>query len=199
MTLDEVKQFLEENKDTDEVKQFLAGFRPGLEEILKTPDVLKALDQRVSQGINTYKEKTLPGLVEAEKKKLIDTMNPTETPEMKLIKELQQKLADKEKAELRGSQKNKVLKVLTDKQLAEFADLADLVVADNDEETDKRSAAFTDALSKYEQRIREGILKEHGTQVPKDKEKTVVSKEPAANASKAEWAAYYKEQLKNDK
>ena len=54
-----------------------------------------------------------------------------------------------------------------------------------------------EAFSKYEQRIREDILKGHSTTVPKEKEGKVKPNEPPANASREELVAFYRNQLNN--
>ena len=110
MTIEEIKAFLEENKEQNEVKEFLGSFvkTPTQEELIKIPEVQKIIDQRVSLGINSFKEKTLPGLIEAEKKKLTDAQQVS--PEMQRIQELEKKLAEKERSEIRGNQKNKIVK-----------------------------------------------------------------------------------------
>lgn len=196
MTIEEVKAFLEENKEQVEVKEFLAGFSkvPTQEELIKIPEVQKIIDQRVSLGINSFKEKTLPGLIEAEKKKLTESTQVS--PEMQRIQELEKKLAEKERSELRGNQKNKVVKTFSEKNLP--VDIADYLVGDTDEETDQKLTTFMEAFSKYEQRIREEILKGHSTTVPKEGSQVkMVTKEPGPNATKEQWAEYTRAQLRN--
>ena len=195
MTIEEVKAFLEENKEQNEVKEFLGSFvkTPTQEELIKIPEVQKIIDQRVSLGINSFKEKTLPGLIEAEKKKLTDAQQVS--PEMQRIQELEKKLAEKERSEARGNQKNKVVKTFSEKNLP--VDIADYLVGDTDEETDQKLTTFMEAFSKYEQRIREDILKGHSTTVPKEKESKVKPNEPPANASREELVAFYRNQLNN--
>ena len=196
MTLEEVKAFLEENKEQNEVKEFLGSFvkTPTQEELIKIPEVQKIIDQRVSLGINSFKEKTLPGLIEAEKKKLTDAQQVS--PEMQRIQELEKKLAEKERSEIRGNQKNKIVKTFSEKNLP--VDLADYLVGDTDEETDQKLATFMEAFSKYETKIREDILKGHSTVVPKDgSQAKMITKEPGPNATKEQWAEYTRAQLRN--
>jgi hypothetical protein len=90
MTIEEVKTFLAENKEVPEVVEFLDSFKkvPSAEELIRIPEVQKILDQKISLGINSFKEKTLPGLIEAEKKKLTESTQVS--PEMQRIQELDQ-------------------------------------------------------------------------------------------------------------
>lgn len=197
MNIEEVKAFLQENAESEEVKAFVTTLVkvPGIDEILKLPEVQKAFDSKVTQSINTYKEKTLPGLVDAEKKKLEATLNPSLSPEMQRIQELENKLAEKEKAEKLSNQKSKVTKVLAEKGLpADFADyLADL----EDESTDKKTEAFLSAFGSVSQKIRDEVLKGHSNTVPQDGPvKAGSTGEPGPNATKEDWKAYTTAQLR---
>lgn len=197
MTIEEIKTYLDENKEKEEVAALLNSYKLTNEDLLKQPEFVKLFDQRVSNSIATFKEKTLPGLVEVEKKKLQAELNPTLSLEMVKIQELEKRLQEKERAELIGNQKNKVLKSFSDKGLP--TDLADYLIAESDEETDKRIEAYTQLMTKYEQKIREDVLKGHSTNVPKEKMSETLSGEPGPNATQAEWAAYTKAQLRHKK
>jgi hypothetical protein len=77
-------------------------------------------------------------------------------------------------------------------------DFADYLVGDSDEETDQKLSTFMESFSKYEQRIREEILKGHSTTVPKEGNQVkMVTKEPGPNATKEQWAEYTRAQLRN--
>lgn len=199
MTIEEIKSFFEENKDSEEVKQYLSSFSktPSVDEIMKNPEVLKFVDQKVSLGINTFKEKTLPGLVEQEKKKLQAELNPTDTPEMQRIKELEKMLAERDKQSAYANRKSTVTKTLADKQLP--AELADYLIGETDEETQNRVTVATEALDKYMTKLREEIMKGHGTTVPKDKELPANAGEPGPNATKEQWAAWTRAQMRAGK
>lgn len=70
ITLDEFKNVLEQNEKINGYYQ-------------------STLDSKVSKGINTFKEKTLPSLIEEEVKKRTDT---NLTPEQKRLKELEDQI-----------------------------------------------------------------------------------------------------------
>jgi uncharacterized protein YdiU (UPF0061 family) len=197
MTIEEIKAFIDENAESEEVKSFITSLVkvPGIEDILKMPDVQKEFDRKVSASIQTFKEKTLPTLVDAEKKKLQESMNPSLTPEMQRIQELEKKLAEKDNNEKLGNNKNKIAKQLADAGLpAEFADyLADL----DEDQSNQKATAFLDSFSKVSQKIRDEVLKGHTNTVPQDGPvKAGSTGEPGPNASKEEWANYTKAQLR---
>ncbi|WP_455793602.1 capsid assembly scaffolding protein Gp46 family protein [Clostridium butyricum] len=79
------------------------------------------LDSKVSKGINTFKEKTMPSLIEEEIKKR-DTSNLT--PEQLQLKELQAQLdamkLEKEQAELLNANANKLKENGLDTGLAKY-------------------------------------------------------------------------------
>ncbi len=111
MTIEEIKAFLAENAESEDVKAFVAELTPKVtpelvtaylgtedgERLLKTHP---ATDARVTQGVKTAVEKErakiadeVQRLVAAEKLKL----NPAETPEQKQIRELTEQFnAEKE-------------------------------------------------------------------------------------------------------
>ena len=82
---DEVKKYLEENKDTDEVKSLFTGFIPKdqLESYLDSEEGKKLLQPRLdkyfTKGLETWKANNLKKEVEAE----INKRFPPETEEAK--------------------------------------------------------------------------------------------------------------------
>lgn len=79
------------------------------------------LDTKVSKGINTFKEKTLPSLIDEEiKKRDVENM----TPEQKQLKELQDKIAqmeqEKAQAEFMNSNKAKLKEAKLSEDLAKY-------------------------------------------------------------------------------
>jgi hypothetical protein len=79
MELKDVVEFIEANKESDEVQEYLQGFQkePSAEEILGKFDSDETLkkwleserDKHATKAINTFKEKSVPKLVEEELKK----------------------------------------------------------------------------------------------------------------------------------
>ena len=198
MELSDVKQFLEDNKGSEEVKQFLDSLvkTPNIEEIIKNPEIMKFVDQKVSQGINTYKEKTMPGLIEQEKKKLQSELNPTDSPEMQRIKELEKQLADRDRSTAIANRKSSITKLFSEKNLP--TEIVDFIVADTDEDTEKRASIVEEALGKYVTKLKEEFMKGHETVVPKknDNQTLTTSEEPGPNATKEEIAAWTRKQMR---
>lgn len=114
MTVSEIRAWLAENKDKDEVKAFLTELNPEkpmtaevVGPYLETDDGRKLLqpliDSAVSKGVKSFKEghyeKDLKAAVAAEILKL----NPQETPEQKQIRELRETVEKSESARQRDA------------------------------------------------------------------------------------------------
>lgn len=151
MELKEVTKFLEDNKDNEEVKKFVGTLNPltvqRVKDFLDTHEDGQVLaksisDQKVSKAIETFKEKTLPGLVEAEKEKIRLELNPKETEDQKEIRLMKDKQGNLERQLKKQTLENIALSKLTEHKLPkEFASL----VVDEDEE---KTTARLDLLTK---------------------------------------------------
>jgi len=126
MDLAEIKKYLDENKDKDEVKIFIAGLNPlDLERVKEYADkqedgkkwLQSYTDNKVTKGIDTFKEKTLPGLIEAEKEKIRVELNPEETEEQKKLRKLEGDLEIEKKARLKTELLNLAIKRADEKNL----------------------------------------------------------------------------------
>ena len=105
----EVKGYLEENKESDaNVKQYLEGFNPlrgvhegNVHELVESNASLKSYrDKGIEKSLQTWRENTLPGIIEEKVAEERTKLKPkSETPELKRIRELEEKLdaSDKEK------------------------------------------------------------------------------------------------------
>ena len=119
MNINEIKEYIEQNKDSDEVKSYLAGFLSAdtINPFLDTEDGKKLLqpkiDKHFTKGLETWKANNLNTLIETELAK----RNPAETPEAKQIRELNDKLTNMEKATQREKLKNMAIKGLNEKGL----------------------------------------------------------------------------------
>ena len=141
LTLDQVKQFFEANKDDQAVKDYLKSFETKAEltdtavtAYLETEAGKKLLqpihDRYTNRAIETYKDKTLPGLVEAE----VAKRNPKETEEQKQIRELREEIKKKEVEQNKKDQKSLALRIAAEKGLR--IDLIDdIKLGETDEET----------------------------------------------------------------
>ena len=180
MTIEEIKKYLEENKDSKEVIEFLSSMSP--EVTLGTAQKYLAdnedgkewlgkqleaeADRRVIQAVKTYKEKTVPGLVEDAIKKA----NPDETPEQKQIRELNDKM-DANQKELKAERmKTLALSELTAKKLPQ--DIVDLLIGDDEESTKRKIGLYEASFNKAVAAGVEAKFKANGRDVPGGEEKT---------------------------
>lgn len=109
VTLEDFKNLLANNK---EVKGYYTS----------------TLDTKVSKGINTFKENSLPSIIEEELKK---ANNKDKTPEQIALEELQAKFNTLEKEKARAELSNKYTKYLGEKGLS--SDLIDFVINDDEQ------------------------------------------------------------------
>ena len=118
MDLQEVKQFLKENADKDDVKAYLAEFQTDEDQVVKkykeSQDFKSEIDRETTKAIKTYGDKTVPKLIE-EKVKEKETelelkYNPPKDPTVealrKQIDQMQTENQEKEKARVKAERMN---------------------------------------------------------------------------------------------
>lgn len=154
MDLQAVKQFIEDNKESDELKQYLQGFQPSVDEIksrFDSDEVLKSWldsekDKHFNKGLGTFKEKTLPKLIEDE----ITKRNPNnKTPEALEMEKLNAEIERLKSKTIRESVRNEALKFASDNQLP--SDIVDYFISlekDDDEEGTKSRESTMSHLGK---------------------------------------------------
>lgn len=144
MDLQAVKQFLEEQKDNEDVKGYLQGFSQvtpdGVKSFLDTDEGKKVLQPRLdsffTKGLETWKSNNLQKLVEEE----VTKRNPSETPEQKRIRELEEKYEKAEKERTREMLKNKALSTFSEKKLPTF--FIDYLIGENEDSTTANLTKF---------------------------------------------------------
>ncbi len=153
MNIEEIRKYLEENKDQEDVKNLIAGLKPapqGIETLLETEDGKRALqpriDRAVTQAIETYRQKTLPAIVEEEVKK----RNPEETPEQKRLRELEDRLNNAENERTKANLLNMAITEATQKGLP--IDLASYFVGQDE-------ASTRDNLTRLENAYKAAVTK----------------------------------------
>jgi len=120
LTIEQVREWLAENKDTDPVKAFFAEIVPKVEitadkvsPFLETPEgqtlIQPIADKRVSDALKTYKEGHYDDDLKAEVAKRILEMNPQETPEQKEIRELRDEVGKEKTARERDSLRRQIV------------------------------------------------------------------------------------------
>lgn len=142
MNLEMVKSFIEQNKNNDDVKQFVQSFinQETVESFLGTEDGKKLLqpklDKYFTKGLETWKANNLQSLIDAE----INKKFPPESEEQKQLRALQQKLEAMEKEKMVANIKAEAIQELTKQGLP--VTIADYFVADNLETTRDRINSF---------------------------------------------------------
>lgn len=163
MNLEEIKKFLSDNKDQDDVKAYLgelsAVSTDKVKGFLDTDEgkrlIQPRLDTYFNQGLNTWKSNNLDALIEEEVKK----RNPDKTPEQLRIEELEKKIEKAENDRIRGELVNKAFKVADEKSLPK--DVIDFFIGENEEKTlenlSKFEESYTQALQKaVDERFKSG-------------------------------------------
>ena len=114
--------------------------------------VQSTIDSKVGKGVASFKEKTLPGIIEEELKK---ANNKNKTPEQLELEELKAKFEALEKEKAKAEMSTKYTKVLTDKGLS--SDLLNFVLGVDDETTDKNIETLSNIINSS---VTAGIEKE---------------------------------------
>lgn len=167
ITLADIKNFLNENKDKDDVKAYLGELSAltaeRVEGFLDTAEGRKLLqprlDQNFTKGLNTWKEKNLDKLVEDEVKK----RNPDKTPEQLELEKLRKEIEDERKARNRETLVNKALKVADEKKLPKG--IIDYFIADDEENTLSNLTKLEEEYSKAVQAAVDSKFKESGRKI----------------------------------
>lgn len=165
MNLEQVKQFIEENKDNEDVKTYLEELRRptavDVEGFLDTEEGKKLLQPRLDQyftkGLNTWKEKNLEKLVEERVKELY----PEETEEQKRIRALEKKIEETERAAKRQELLNKAVKQATEKGLP--SDIVDFFLGEDEETTLSNLSMFEEKYNEAVQKAVDAKFKANGT------------------------------------
>lgn len=141
----ELLELLKNAKDEDDIIETLQGIEElkkplSLDEFksqLEKNEVIKAyyqstLDSGIGKGIASFKEKTLPRIIE---EKLKEESNKKKSPEQIKIEELEQELAQIKKDKIKAEMSSKYAKVLNDRGMS--TDLLEFVLGADDEITNK--------------------------------------------------------------
>ncbi len=133
MDINEIKAYIEQNKDNEEVQQLANSFitPDRINGFLEGEDGKKLLqpkmDKYFNKGLESWKANNLNSIVETEVSKRF----PAETPESKQLREMQEKLNNMESQTAFEKRKGQAIKSLNEKGLP--VGLADYFHADTDE------------------------------------------------------------------
>lgn len=182
LTLEQVKKFLEESKENQEVQELLKGFnsvtKNDVEAFLETEEgkqlLQPLLDSYFHKGLKTWKQNNLEKLINEK----IRELNPDKTPEQIELEQIKQQLKQMEKEKLRESLKNKALTYLTEKNLP--VQLVDYFVGEDEETTIQNLQRFENVFINQLQQAVENRLKADGTELKDSETKTKFTKEQIA-------------------
>lgn len=128
MPLEQIKKLVEENKaNEDFLKQFKDYIKGYIDHTVLGGDVVEKfletesgkkllqpkLDQYFTKGLSTWKEKSLPKLIEEE----ITKRYPEESAESKALRELRAEFEKERQARIRTELKNKAVELATSKKM----------------------------------------------------------------------------------
>ncbi|MFE9945464.1 DUF4355 domain-containing protein [Bacillus velezensis] len=166
-TLEDVKKFLEENKENEEVQSYLnelsAVSADKVNGFLDTEEgkrlIQPRLDSHFTKGLDTWKANNLDALVDAKVKELY----PEETEEQKRIRKLEKELEDQKTAARREKLLNKAVSYASEKQLP--ADVVEFFIGEDEESTMKNLGAFEEKYNAALQKAIESKFQENGRDV----------------------------------
>ncbi|MFA3940867.1 DUF4355 domain-containing protein [Bacillus subtilis] len=169
MNIEEIKQFLAENKDNEEVKAFVgelsAVSADKVEEFLETEEgkrfIQPRLDSYFTKGLATWKANNLDSIVEEK----IRERNPDKTPAELEIEKLKKQIEDAEKARNREALVNKALNVADEKKLPKG--VIDYFIGEDEETTLANLSKFEETFNAAVQNAVDIKFKESGTNFEK--------------------------------
>lgn len=165
MDLQAIREFLEQNKENPEVKAFLQELRtPTLDDIKRLAEENEEVktwlqsekDRHFSKGLETWKQKTLPSIIEEEIKKRY----PEETPEQRELRELRQKIAQMEREKQREALRAKTKDLAIEKKLP--PNLVDFFIGENEEQTLENLKLLEKVWTESLQNVVGETFKQHG-------------------------------------
>ncbi|KAA6450958.1 DUF4355 domain-containing protein [Bacillus swezeyi] len=166
-TLEEVKQFLDANKENEDVKAYLeelsAVSADKVKGFLETEEgkrlIQPRLDAHFTKSLDTWKANNLDDLVNSKVKELY----PEETEEQKRIRKLEQELEKQQKEAKREKLMNTAISYASEKGLP--TDLVAYFLGDDEETTMSNLGALEEKYSAAVQQEVENKFKENGRTV----------------------------------
>ncbi|MGG0619730.1 DUF4355 domain-containing protein [Bacillus altitudinis] len=167
MNIEEIKQFLEQNKENEEVKAFVgelsAVSADKVKGFLETEEGKKLLqprlDQHFTKSLDTWKENNLEKIVEDE----VSKRNPSKTPEQLEIEKLRKDMESERNARNREKLVNTALKVADKKTLPK--DVIDFFIGENEESTIENLGKLEESFNAAVQAAVDAKFKESGREI----------------------------------
>lgn len=167
MNIEEIKQFLEQNKENEEVKAFVgelsAVSADKVKGFLETEEGKKVLqprlDQHFTKGLETWKANNLEKIVEEE----VSKRNPSKTPEQIEVEKLRKEIEAERAARNRETLVNKALKAADEKKLPK--DVIDFFIGENEDSTLENLSKLEESFNAAVQTAVDGKFKESGREI----------------------------------
>lgn len=167
MNIEEIKQFLEQNKENEEVKAFVgelsAVSADKVKGFLETEEGKKLLqprlDQHFTKSLDTWKENNLEKIVEEE----VSKRNPSKTPEQLEVEKLRKEIEAEKAARNRETLVNKALKAADEKKLPK--DVIDFFIGDNEDSTFENLGKLEESFNAAVQAAVDVKFKESGREI----------------------------------
>lgn len=155
MNLEEIKQYLEQHKDDEQVKQFVEGLQVDkavdvqrIEKLAQEDESIKSWldsqkDKHSSKSLETWKQNNLDKIVQEK----LQEINPSQTPEQIELQQIKAQLAEMEQAKTREALKNKALTIATEKQIP--TNVIDFLLGTDEESTTANLETFEQSMKQY--------------------------------------------------
>lgn len=187
MEWQEVKQFLEENKESEGVKEYLQGLHSveGIQQFLQDNKEAKSwfdstVDKRSAKSLETWKTNHLEQLIEGEVKKRFPEKDPKDIELEKLKSEVEKMQQEKHREILT----NKAMKEASDKKLP--LPLVDFFIGADEEATKGNLDILETVFQSSVQAVVEQRLKGEGYNPPQEGTKGTLTLEALNGMSQAE-------------
>lgn len=168
-TFEEVQSFIEQNQNDEKVKNYIGGFitPDRVISFLESDEGKKVLQPRLdkyhSKGLETWKQNNLPKIIDEE----ITKRNPTETPEQKRLRKIEeenQALSNKIK---RSEYKNRLINQAEQDQFP--LGLIDFALAPDEETTLSNYNSLKETFNNAVEKAVKGAMANGGRRPPADK------------------------------
>lgn len=164
MPLGQIKQLIDQNKDNQEVQNYLKGLNPitpeGVTAFLDTEAGKKVLQPRLdshfTKGLETWKNNNLTSLLDEEIKKKF----PGETEEQKRLRNLEDELTKERQARLKSELVNKATTLATQKGLP--VEIISYFVGQDEETTTNNLTALENIWQQALEKAVEAKFKDSG-------------------------------------
>ena len=189
MNIEEVKNFINDNKESEEVKTYLQDLNKvnveGIEKYVTEDEEGKkwfdsVKDKHFNKALETWKSNNLTKLIDDEVKKKFPSKDEKDIEVENLKVEIEKMKQEK----LHEALTSKAIKIASDKSLP--LNLVDFFIAQDEEATVNNLKVLEESFNKEVQKAVEKRLKNEGYNPPKDTSGNTLTLETIKNMSQAE-------------